>query len=225
MREHKSTFKVIACAWLFAVGTAAVISYAQTARGDDFGAKVGAEWAYAITYSDGSTSNITKRSQRALQVKGKPVLELATKVGKYDGFEYMACDSEGLHEYFNSQMRGPGVAEEVAPIPVLKMPATPGKKWEYEVPFRGQLSGAADIDPSSLRTFAIAKIVNAAEEVQVPAGKFVTIHVQTDHRSGTLGNYRTDRWYSTHVGLVKEVTTGKDGKTQVVLVSHKPASD
>lgn len=223
MSNSKKVFKLIACAWLFAVGTAAVISYAQTARGDDFGANVGAEWAYAITYSNGQTNSITKRSHRMVQVKGKPVFELATKVGKYDGFEYVACDVDGVHEYFNSQMRGPGVAEEVAPIPVLKLPATPGKKWEYEIPFRGQLSGAADIDPSSLKTWATAKIVNAAEEVSVPAGKYIAIHVQTDHKSG-MGNYRTDRWYSPKVGLIKEVTSGQDGKTQVVLTSYKPAN-
>lgn len=223
MREIKSSFKVIACAWLFAVGTAAVISYAQTARGDDFGAKVGAEWAYAITYSNGQTHNITKRSQKAIQVRNKPVLEMATKLGRYDGFEYIACDAEGVHRYFNSQMDGPGIAQDAAPIPVLKLPATPGKKWEYEIPFRGQISSAADVDPSSLKTFAVARIVNAAEEVQVPAGKFVAIHVQTDHKSG-MGNYRTDSWYSLKVGLVKEVTTGREGKTQMVLTSYKPGN-
>jgi len=71
------------------------------------------------------------------------------------------------------------------PIPLLKMPAKVGTKWEVE--------GGA--------TYTITK----EEEVEVPAGKFSAIRVES-----VSGTTKTLLWFAPNVGLVKTQTEGND---------------
>ena len=70
------------------------------------------------------------------------------------------------------------------PVPLLKMPAKVGTKWE---------SGGA--------TYTITK----EEEVEVPAGKFPAIRVELVSDTG-----KTFLWFAPNVGLVKMQTEGAD---------------
>jgi hypothetical protein len=71
------------------------------------------------------------------------------------------------------------------PIPLLKMPAKVGTKWE--------LDGGA--------TYTITK----EEEVEVPAGKFPAIRVES-----VSGTSKTLLWFAPNVGLIKMQSEGSD---------------
>jgi len=71
------------------------------------------------------------------------------------------------------------------PVPLLKMPAKVGTKWELA-------DGA---------TYTVTK----EEEVEVPAGKFPAIRVESVSDSG-----KTLLWFAPNVGLVKVQTEGTD---------------
>lgn len=71
------------------------------------------------------------------------------------------------------------------PVPLLKMPAKVGTQWE--------LDGGA--------TYTITK----EEEVEVPAGKFPAIRVES-----VSGTSKTLLWFAANVGVVKMQTEGSD---------------
>jgi hypothetical protein len=71
------------------------------------------------------------------------------------------------------------------PIPLLKMPAKVGTKWE--------LDGGTK--------YAVTK----EEEVEVPAGKFQAIRVESG-----AGTSKTTLWFAPGVGLIKMASEGSD---------------
>jgi RNA polymerase sigma factor (sigma-70 family) len=77
------------------------------------------------------------------------------------------------------------------PTPLLKMPAKIGANWKLE-------SGA---------TYTIIK----EEEIEVPAGKFKSVRVETVESGGTV-----TRWFAPNVGVVK-ITNDGNPHGQIVL--------
>jgi len=122
--------------------------------------------------------------------------DVVTKVEKKDGAVHVtitrnyrpefapyvttiAVSSEGL---FRVAANGEAMAK---PITLLKMPAKVGTKWE--------LDGGAQYT------------VTKEEEVEVPAGKFHALRVES-----VAGDSKTTLWFAPNVGLIKMASDGSD---------------
>ena len=96
------------------------------------------------------------------------------------------------------------------PTPLLKLPAKPGDKWEWE-----------QVAPGGTGVVTTVFTVGKPEQVEVPAGKFEAIPVEhgTDLRGRTV---KATTWHAPGVGVVKMVTySGASERTQV-LKSIRP---
>jgi hypothetical protein len=87
----------------------------------------------------------------------------------------------------------------------LKNPLTPGASWEW----KGKGMMGVDIEESSR--------VGGPEMVEVPAGKFQAMKVETRVVQGGTGVQKT-YWFANWIGLVKSVTdTGSVVSTTELL--------
>ncbi len=77
------------------------------------------------------------------------------------------------------------------PICILPSPATPSKTWEFEY------------QVNDTKRTGKARIVGL-EEVEVPAGKFKCIRVDSDYPGADGTTICISSWYAANVGLVKE---------------------
>lgn len=186
-------------------GMAVAVITAST-QPEDFGLIPGSVWEYTITGKEGPEPFV-QRAEKVVMVKGKPVVELTQKFGKYKpNYHYLAVDAEGFWMYHNSQMSGPGVAEDVAPEPMWKLPLKQGSQWTWISPFRGQISSnGQDINMADLDSKCTGKVVATNVEVTVPAGTFRTTHVQINRASKGMGGSQSDYWIAPGIGIVKEV--------------------
>jgi hypothetical protein len=90
------------------------------------------------------------------------------------------------------------------PIPMLKLPGKPGDTWTYEPDAAG--------GPPRKTTYTLGK----EEDVEVPAGKFKALRVESEQ---VLGDnvYKSTLWYAPGVGLLKSVNNiGGTERTQVL---------
>jgi hypothetical protein len=91
------------------------------------------------------------------------------------------------------------------PMPLLKLPGKPGDTWTWEP------------DPAGAAPRKTTYTLGKEEEVEVPAGKFKALRVESELDLG--GNViKGTLWYAPGVGLVKSVTSsgGGTGRTQVL---------
>jgi hypothetical protein len=92
------------------------------------------------------------------------------------------------------------------PYPLLKVPAKPKDRWEWEVAGAGK----------------VVRTVVGAEEVEVPAGKFQAVRVEAEVPIGREATQKTTTWYAPEVGWVKMVTKFGDAEDVKVLKSFTP---
>ncbi|VTR96146.1 Uncharacterized protein OS=Neosynechococcus sphagnicola sy1 GN=DO97_13785 PE=4 SV=1: DUF3108 [Gemmata massiliana] len=97
-----------------------------------------------------------------------------------------------------------GLEETKFPYPMLKLPAKAGDRWDWEV---------AEVARKVICT------VGAVEEVEVPAGKFQTIRVESEAPVGKTGTQKTTQWYAPNMGWVKMVTRAGNAEETRVLKS------
>jgi hypothetical protein len=100
------------------------------------------------------------------------------------------------------------------PHPKLKLPAKAGDQWTYE-------SDGGDGPAGSKTTHTVAK----EEEVEVPAGKFKALRVDSELTVVGLAVESTRRrsdWYAPRVGLVKSVINSGPRESTMVLKSFTP---
>jgi hypothetical protein len=94
---------------------------------------------------------------------------------------------------------------------VLRLPAKAGESWTFQ-------SGAANEVPDHKAIYTTGK----EEEVEVPAGKFKAVRVDSEtFRNGERESKSSD-WYAPEVGLVKSVTTMGGSDRTLVLKSFTP---
>ncbi|MEX2244717.1 MAG: hypothetical protein WD716_12845 [Fimbriimonadaceae bacterium] len=190
----------------------------------DFGLKVGNVWTYGQT-SDGNNVTITQTALRFVEVKPQThALEVKAEYsGGYEGYLYFGQNEEGFLSYFNSEMRGPGVDRQSAPILLAKMPFTKGLAWTWSEPFRGQTSGeVTQRDLDRMTTHKTANIVSENEKVTVPAGTYRTVHIRVHAESEASGARTEDHWFAFGVGLVKSSYTTDGRATERVLMAFTP---
>ncbi|WP_020474454.1 hypothetical protein [Zavarzinella formosa] len=96
------------------------------------------------------------------------------------------------------------------PHPLLKLPAKAGDSW---------LNGPESTDHKGYRS--TSTITQTDVDIEVPAGKFKTIRVETHI---TVQDQRLTNicWYAPNVGLVKRITTLASGERTQTLKSFTP---
>ncbi len=209
----------------------AIVALAALALGHapvkpDFGLRVGNQWTYTLK-SGNDESSVVETGVRFVEVK-KSTYALEVKSvhsGGYEGFSYLGQDENGLLSYFNSQMRGPGVSSDIAPVVKARMPFNKGLTWKWVEKWRGQTAG--NVDERELRKMDMhmdAVIVDDKEPITVPAGSYKAVHVRMTGESEAGGRTFQDHWYVFGVGLVKSVYKSPDGESSRVLTKFVPAT-
>jgi hypothetical protein len=96
---------------------------------------------------------------------------------------------------------------------IVKAPYRAGEKWETDF---------TEFGTRSQSTYTNGDV----EWVEVPAGKFKALRVETEHQGKTPPT-TTTIWYTSGVGYVKKVGRNGDGKEEfvVVLKSFTPGKD
>jgi hypothetical protein len=98
-----------------------------------------------------------------------------------------------------------GERAEATPHPLLKLPVKAGESWIAEI-----------ASPSNIGQVKLKNTVGKEAEIEVPAGKFKAIPVETESEVIAGLPKATTTWYAPGVGVVKE--TAKYGKTDTVTV-------
>lgn len=208
-----------------AIALAALAMTGHAPLKPDFGLKVGNRWTYTMK-SGNDESSVVETAVRYVDVKeSTKALEIkAVYSGGYEGYNYRGQDENGLLSYYNSQMRGPGVTSEIAPVVLARMPFNKGLTWKWVEKWRGQTIG--EVDEKELRKMdqdMSAVIVGEAEPIEVPAGKYTAVHVRVTSESVANGRRFEDHWYVFGVGLVKSVYKSTDGESSRILTKFVPA--
>ncbi|MBA4067859.1 MAG: hypothetical protein C0501_29995 [Isosphaera sp.] len=89
-----------------------------------------------------------------------------------------------------------------SPLPLLKLPAKAGDKWEVSVDRPKKLTGVVT--------------VAGVEEVKVPAGAYTAVRVEWKYTLDGASQSRT-YWYAPGVGLVKQHSRTKDLESELAL--------
>ena len=146
--------------------------------------------------------------------------EVVTKVEKKDGAFRVAVGQEvdgemRVTSVFEVSARGVSRVANAAgdlpnPVPLLKLAAKPGDTWDWE------REGPGGFGPVTTRYTA-----GPEEEVEVPAGKFKALRVESaTELKGRVTKYTL--WYAPGVGLVKSVSTSGGPERNQVLKAFKP---
>jgi hypothetical protein len=110
----------------------------------------------------------------------------------------------------NGLFTGPGGLKEVRfALTLLKLPAKPRDEWEW----------ARDKGGAMICT------VVGTEVVEVPAGKFRAVRVESTLRNGEDTEPVQTGWFAPGVGQVKLVLWGGDGELSTVLKSFTPGKE
>ncbi|QJW93187.1 TapB family protein [Frigoriglobus tundricola] len=103
-----------------------------------------------------------------------------------------------------------GLDEKAFPHCLLKLPSKSGDEWGWEVAEIGR---------------KVTRVTRDGEEVEVPAGKFQTVRVDSEVPIGKQGTQKTTEWYAPEVGLVKSVTRFGGAEDVRTLKSFTPGKD
>jgi hypothetical protein len=176
---------------------------------DYFPLRVGDSWKYQSTTADGKQSEFTMKvlsdekqadgsAQYLVEIQStfKPIHEWYSKPTGWVLWHREAYTS-------NESMK-------VTFEPVrqyLKNPLTTGASWSW----KGKGMMGVDIDESNQ--------VTSAEAVEVPAGKFQAMKVESKVNQGGTPVTKT-YWYANWVGLVKSMTDTGSAKSTTVLLDY-----
>jgi len=173
--------------------------------------RVDDRWVYTLTYHKLDTANQNRLVQvqedrtwvvTAARVTGREAVVRTAIVadGRETPMQTLRVSAEGVFI-----LKGPDGKEVSPPNPLLKTPVRVGDAWERE---GNSVVGA-------IRT---RREVRGVEWVEVPAGKYQAVRVDTRLRAGGE-DYRLTDWYAEGVGLVQSAS---DGLVSTVLKSFTP---
>jgi DUF3108-like len=149
------------------------------------------------------------------------ITEVVTKVEKKDGALIVSVERNmggktALPSQFSVSEKGvtriaTSGRDLPVPIPLLNLTTKPGDTWTYE-PDTGGGGG-----PARITTYRMGR----EEMVEVPAGKFKALRVESEQQLGA-NVYKATLWYAPGVGLVKSVSISGDTERTQVLKSFTP---
>lgn len=183
----------------------------EVAKAEDiasyFPLTTGTEWKYNLTIAEQKkpTENYISVRRRLPLKDGKTCAELESRYdGRRGGWDYAGLRADGFYSYFNAYLGRPGVDEETPPVPLVKFPLEPGRRWAWHEPWRGQIqSERGHVPDTSTWGSDCTAVVEKEEVVTVPAGTFKTIRVKIERRGKVPGSSDMISWYAKGVGLVK----------------------
>ncbi len=155
---------------------------------DYYPLKAGSKWNYQVDFGNGQKATVVHQIAKIEDINGKPQAVVEQLInGEVRGTEYVGVDAGGVYKY-----RYNGV-ELSPPVCLLKFPIKAGSTWETET-------------KTATQQITIKAEAGAAEEVQVPAGKYQAVSVKI--KTKVKGNeVLTTYWFAPEVGIIRESTT------------------
>lgn len=165
-----------------------------------FPTKIGSKWVYQWGNEERvETITATEKSGTDIVVTLGVLVE-----GKNAPYCKLLVSKKGL--FFGIE----GLQEKKFPHCLLKIPSTKDEKWDWMV---------ADVNRK------VTRVSCGEEEVEVPAGKFRTIRIESEVPVGKDLTQKTNQWYAIGIGWVKLVTKMGDAKEERVLKSFTPGKE
>lgn len=147
-----------------------------------FPTKVGAKWIYD---DDGQTYTLVVTKAEPKDGAILVTVGLVDSDGLITHFQTMEVSRRGLREVENHGRKYD------PPVPHLRLPHTPGAKWQSPISLDGEARGTNEMR------------AGAVEKVKVPAGTFQAVRVDTLSTSPEGKQQRLTHWYAPGVGLVR----------------------
>lgn len=158
-----------------------------------------------------------KRVMQRKDGKGSDTTETVTKVEVKDGVYKVTAERKGVgpggmgSATVVREVSGKGVYVVDADkegYPLIKLPAKEGDKWEVK---------------QGGRTWTY--MAGKEEEVEVPAGKFKALRVESEADASRKPALKDTHWYTPGVGYVKSVISINGRETTFELKSFTPGKD
>jgi hypothetical protein len=130
---------------------------------------------------------------------------------------YMECYLTTAEGVFRTGVGKDGNTQISPVLPLIKYPATPGKKWKW--------SGATLLKAGKLDMSQDSEVVGI-EKVRTPAGTYNAVHVRAlvnTFLSGKIQSFLTnDFWFASGVGMVQQKATIGQFKVTAMLSKYTP---
>jgi hypothetical protein len=172
----------------------------------------GSTWTFVATVGEKNLTQVITVT-KVTKAEGKTRAELEYKTdGRTAQREIYEVDASSIQRV----AAGPDGSNKLTPpLPVVQLPMTAGKKWDWkgDVSFGGStFKGTAQLT------------VSGPETVKTDAGSFpaMRVHVDLDVVSGEQTiKVLNDYWFAPKVGLVRQKATIGSQVIEGVLTSHK----
>ena len=152
---------------------------------DYYPLKAGSKWHYKVEADTGTTTTVVVHVAKIEKIDDVPLARLEASIdGSVSMTEHLRSTDKGV---FRHRFNG---VEASPPLCVLRYPVKKDDSWEQEVK-----AGKEELKMKSRV---------GTEDVEVPAGKFKAITVES---TGTAGGRMiiSTCWYADSVGMVKQV--------------------
>lgn len=171
----------------------------------------GASWHWRFRADDGRTAHCSWRCVRPVTAHGGTTAwELRATHGSYRSWDYRSATSAGIYRFRNAYIQPMrGVSTGSPPIRLVPGPIGAVTQWTWTEVGSVQTSGVGE-GPSDdqLRMNYTARIAAMSDPVEVPAGKFDAVRIQTKMTSKYFGETEQTLWLVRDVGIVKRVERG-----------------
>lgn len=162
----------------------------------------GNQWHYQVS-ANGGKGELTFQIADIDTIKGKKASRLETLSNKVaTANEHLILEKNGLFRHkYNGLALDP-------PVCVLKLPFKEGETWKNQIKVPG-----AEVEMNCKAT---------EKKIEVPAGKFKTIHVQIDFQVNGAP-CKTGYWFADGVGMVKQTLDFGQGEITLEMKEFIPA--
>jgi uncharacterized protein DUF3108 len=204
-----SRIRIVAALLLILLALGCVVGQKQKEPPPDyFPLRVGDWWSYQSTTADGKQSEFTmKVLSEEKQADGSALYQMEIK-SAFPIHEWYSKPAGWVLWHREAYTANDSMKVAFEPArQYLKNPLTPAATWSW----KGKGMMGVDIDESSR--------VSGPEPVEVPAGKFQAMKVESKvNQGGTL--VTKTYWYANWVGLVKSMTDTGSVKSTTQLVDY-----
>jgi hypothetical protein len=167
----------------------------------------GATWTWRLQNAGADPIEHTLTVLGEVEVDKGSCHEMASLMHRHKGYEYWAARDDGIWQYSNAYLGGMRGVNRKDRTQVLKLPIEPGLQWEWTDVMSVQTSGdARQPDPELMRITCQAVLGAVGEAVEVPAGKFTAVRIDTSTRCAYSGTTQASTWWVAGVGAVKTVS-------------------
>jgi hypothetical protein len=164
--------------------------------------KEGNKWHYRMELGEQS-AKATIHVAKLETIAGVSLFRLEMSVeGNIAGIEHVSADKRGIFRHAFNDTPLPN------PVTVLRFPVKDGDTWTETLTTE---DGAAKVHGK----------VFAAEDVQVPAGKFKAVRVQLEVEDDEAGTVTATYWFAADIGIVRQTVDVGDQQIVFELEKHE----